>query len=102
MGRLENGARTAMKVLLRQGHSQSSVARLLGVSEGTVRHHRRRDAAGAIDGRRTQGSKAAAVAGAIAHWRSQQSGGRVNLAALLEWLKREHDYDGSLMSVRRY
>lgn len=102
MGRLENGARTAMTVLLKQGHSQSSVARLLGVSEGTVRYHRRRDAAGAIDGRRTQGSKAAAVAGAIAHWRSQQSGGRVNLAALHEWLKREHDYDGSLKSVQRY
>ena len=102
MGRLENEARTAMTVLLKQGHSQSAVARLLGVSEGTVRYHRRRDAAGAVDGRRTQGSKAAAVAEAIAHWRSQQSGGRVNLAALHEWLKREHGYDGSLKSVQRY
>ena len=49
MGRLENEARTAMTVLLKQGHSQSSVARLLGVSEGTVRYHRRRDAAGAVE-----------------------------------------------------
>jgi transposase len=37
MGRLENEARTAMTVLLKQGHSQSAVARMLGVSEGTVR-----------------------------------------------------------------
>ena len=102
MGRLENEARTAMTVLLKQGHSQSSVARLLGVSEGTVRYHRRRDAAGAVDGRTVQVGKAAAVAEAIAHWRSQQSGGRVNLAALHDWLKREHDYDGSLKSVQRY
>ena len=102
MGRLENEARTAMTVLLKQGHSQSSVARLLGVSEGTVRYHRRRDVAGAVDGRAAQVSKAAVVADAIAHWRSQQSGGRMNLAALHEWLKREHDYDGSLKSVQRY
>jgi transposase len=102
MGRLENEARTAMTVLLKQGHSQSAVARLLGVSEGTVRYHRRRDAAGTLDGRTAQVGKAAALAEAIAHWRSQQSGGRVNLAALHEWLKREHDYDGSLKSVQRY
>lgn len=67
MGRLENEARTAMAVLLRQGHSQSAVARLLGVNEGTVRYHRRRDTAGAVDGRSKQASKAAAVAEAIAH-----------------------------------
>jgi hypothetical protein len=75
---------------------------LLGVSEGSVRHRRRRDAAGAVDGRAAQVSKAAAVAEAIAHWRGGQSAGRVNLAALHEWLKREHDYDGSLKSVQRY
>ena len=91
MGCLENEARTAMTVLLKQGHSQSSVARLLGVSEGAVRYHRRRDAAGAVDGRAAQVSKAATVAEAIAHWRSQQSGGRVNLAALHEWLKPSRD-----------
>jgi len=102
MGRLENEARTAMAVLLRQGHSQSAVARLLGVNEGTVRYHRRRDTAGAVDGRSKQASKAAAVAEAIAHWRSQHPDGRVNLAALHEWLQREHGYEGSLKSVQRY
>ncbi|PTE19498.1 hypothetical protein C5F48_22575 [Cereibacter changlensis JA139] len=55
-----------------------------------------------MDGQTVQVGKAAAVAEAIAHWRSQQSGGRVNLAALHDWLKREHDCDGSLKSVPRY
>ena len=42
------------------------------------------------------------MATAIAHWRSQQPEGRVNLAALHEWLRREHGYDGSLKSFQRY
>lgn len=37
MGYLAREGRTAMAVLLERGHSQSSIARLLGVSEGTVR-----------------------------------------------------------------
>ncbi|MFZ3584039.1 hypothetical protein ACOI1H_17990 [Loktanella sp. DJP18] len=78
MGRLENEARTEMTVLLKQGHSQSSMARLLGVSEEAVRYHRRRDAAGAVDGRTAQVSTAAVVADAIAHWRTQQPGGRLD------------------------
>ena len=85
-----------------RGHSQSAVARLLGVTEGTVRYHRKRRSAGAADGRSRQDLKAAAHAGAIAHWRDQQADGRVNIAALHDWLRREHGYDGSLKSVQRY
>jgi transposase len=102
MGRLEIEGRTAMAVLLERGHSQSAVARLLGVSEGTVRHHRKRWASGVGDGRSKQVLKAAAHAEAITHWRDQQEDGRVNLAALHDWLCREHGYDGSLKSVQRY
>jgi transposase len=102
MGRLEIEGRTAMAVLLERGHSQSAVARLLGVSEGTVRHHRKRWASGSGDGRSKQVLKAAAHAEAIAHWRDQQKDGRFNLAALHDWLCREHGYDGSLKSVQRY
>ena len=40
-----------MAVLLEQGHSQSAVARLLGVSEGAVRYHRKRWSAGSADSR---------------------------------------------------
>lgn len=102
MGRLDSEGRTAMAVLLERGHSQSAVARLLGVSEGAVRYHRKRWAAGSADGRSKQELKAAAHAEAIAHWRDQQEDGRVNLAALHDWLCREHGYDGSLKSVQRY
>jgi transposase len=78
------------------------VARLLGVTEGTVRYHRKRRSADAADGRSKQDLKAAVHAEAIGHWRDQQADGRVNLAALHEWLRREHGYDGSLKSVQRY
>jgi transposase len=102
MGRLEDEGLTAMTVLLKQGHSQSAVARMLGVTEGTVRYHRGRQERGAMDGRARQQSAAAAHAAAIAHWRDQQTDGRVNLAALHDWLCREHGYAGSLRSVQRY
>jgi len=102
MGRLENEARAAMTVLLKQGHSQSAVARLLGVTEGAVRYHRRRRESGAVDGRSRQVSMAAAHAEAIAHWRDQQTDGRINLAALHAWLCREHGFTGSRKSVQRY
>jgi transposase len=102
MGRLGVEELTAMAVLLKQGHSQSAVGRILGVSEGTVRYHRKRWASGASDGRSNQPLKASKHAEAIEHWRSQQGDGRVNLAALHDWLCREHGYDGSLKSVQRY
>ena len=102
MGRLGIEGRTAMAVLLEQGHSQSAVARLLGVNEGTVRYHRKRWASDAGDGRSRQVLKTAAHAEAIAHWRSQQEGGRINLSELHVWLCREHGYGGSLKSVQRY
>ncbi len=91
-----------MAVLLERGRSQSAVAWLLGVSEGAVRYHRKRWSADAADGRSRQELKAAAHAEAIFHWRDQQEGGRVNLAALHDWLRCEHGHDGSLKSVQRY
>jgi len=102
MGRLDIEGRTAMAVLLERGHSQSAVARFLGVSEGAVRYHRKRWSVGAADGRSKQELKAAAHAEAVAHWWDQQEDGRVNLAALHDWLRCEHGYDGSLKSVQRY
>jgi hypothetical protein len=102
MGRLESDGRTAMAVLLDQGHSQSVVARLLGVTEGTVRYHRKRRGARVVDGRTKQDFKASVHGEAIAHWRAQQGDGRINLAGLHVWLQREHGYEGSLRSVQRY
>jgi transposase len=91
-----------MSVLLEQGHSQSAVARLLGVSEGTVRYHGKRAKSRALDGRSKQVSKASVVADAIEAWRSQQAEGRINLSLLHDWLCREHGYTGSLKSVQRH
>jgi transposase-like protein len=70
MGRLEDEALTAMTVLLKGGHTQSAVARLLGVTEGSVRYHRRRRESGATDGRSRQVS--AASVGSI--WRRCTAG----------------------------
>lgn len=102
MGRLDAEARMAIKVLSARGSTQSGIARLLGVTEGAVRYHARRMSAGAVDGRAQQRLKAEVFAAAIEHWREQQDGDGVNLAALHDWLRREHGYDGSLRSVQRY
>jgi transposase len=102
MGCLDSEALTAMSVLLKQGQTQSAVARLLGVTEGAVRYHRRRRAEGAVDGRSRQVAKAAGHAEAIAQWRGACGDGAVNIAALHDWLVREHGYSGSLKSVQRY
>jgi transposase len=102
MGRLDAEARMAIKVLSARGSRQSEIARLLRVTEGAVRYHARRMSAGAVDGRAQQRPKAEAFAAAIEYWRGQQDGEGVNLAALHDWLRREHGYDGSLRSVQRY
>lgn len=81
---------------------QAQIARLLGVTEGAVRYHRRRMAEGAVDGRSRQQPRAAIVIGAIEYWRSQQAGQPLNLAALHAWLVAEHHYDGSLRSIQRF
>ena len=44
-------------------------------------------------------SAVAAHAAAIAHWREQQTDGRINLAALHDWLRREHGYAGAPSAV---
>ncbi len=54
-----------IKVLSGKGENNCQVARVLGVSEGTVRYHLRRAASGAIDGRSTQPFLAEAVAPVI-------------------------------------
>lgn len=102
MGRLILEAREAMAVLLDRGHGKSEVAHLLGVSEGTVRYHEKRMKSGAVDGRSLQQGVSSSHADAIAHWRSMQGDGAINLAELHAWLWREHGYGGSLRSIQRY
>src|SRR3954465_10174945 len=102
MGRLDPEARMTIKTLAARGATNSHIARLLGVTEGAVRHHLARMQAGALDGRSRQEPKAACVAAAIDHWRQMQEEGPINLAVLHAWLASEHGYSGSLRSIQRY
>ena len=91
-----------IKTLASKGVGKRSIARQLAISEGTVRYHLGRLAARATDGRRRKVRRAAVHREAIAHWMSQHGAGPLNVAALHEWLQREHEYDGSLRSVQRF
>jgi hypothetical protein len=102
MSRLDPEARMTIKTLAARGATNSHIARLLGVTEGAVRHHVARLQAGALDGRSRQEPKAACVAEAIDHWRQMQDEGPINLAILHAWLASEHGYSGSLRSIQRY
>ncbi len=102
MAKLNEEARMTIKTLARKGVANREIARLLGVTEGTVRYQRRRMESGAVDGRTSRSGYAAAFADAIDHWHHTHEEGPVNLALLHEWLVTEFDYGGSLRSVQRY
>jgi len=84
------------------GQPQRQIARVLGVTEGAVRYHLRRIAAGASDGRAAQPFLADPYAEAVTHYLTTLEDGPVNMAALHEWLVSEHGYPGSLRSVQRF
>jgi predicted ArsR family transcriptional regulator len=62
MGRLDTEARITIKVLSSRGTTTSDIARILGVTEGTVRYHLERMHSSAVDGRSRQAFRAEAVA----------------------------------------
>lgn len=101
-GKLDLEARMTIKTLRERGTSTSSIARTLGVSEGAVRYHLRRQAARAVDGRAGKPHRASGWHEPIATWLGSRGSGPVNLAALHVWLCEEHGYVGSLRSVQRY
>ncbi len=85
-----------------KGISHSEIARMLGVTEGAVRHQVKRIQAAAVDGRTRQEPRVTLVAEEIEHWRDQRGERPVNLAAPHDWLVAEHGHSGSLRSVRRF
>ncbi len=93
-----------IRVLADKGTNHCQIARTLGVSEGTVRYHLRRTAAGAEDGRRRQRHRAEGVAEVIRVWVEARQGQRrpPNVRELHEHLVAEYGYEGSYNSVRRY
>ena len=101
--KLDREARMTLHHLAKRGHTQCEIARLLGVTEGTVRYHLKRGASGDVDGRSQQVHLAASYGEAILVWlESVGEDGPVNLAELHDYLVREHGYPGSLRSVQRY
>ena len=68
MAKLGLEARMTIQELARRGVSGREIARTLEVTEGTVRYHRRRAAAGAVDGRSQQGFVASGWHDRIADW----------------------------------
>lgn len=92
--------RMTIKTLAAKGLPNRAIGRQLDLSEGTVRYHLARMAAGATDGRADQPRRALVAADAIDHWMAQHD--RSNLAALHAWLAAEHGYTGSLRSVQRF
>jgi|SRR5262245_9266746 len=97
-----------LSVLKDKGQSHTQIAQTLGITEGAVRYHLRRQ--GRPDGRQHKPQKAEGQAAAIDHWVRQHqppasNGGDarpVNVRALYDWLRAEHAYAGSYKSVLRF
>lgn len=95
-----------LQVLKQKGQSQMQIAQTLGVTEGAVRYHLRRQ--GQQDGRKDKPRKAAPLAQVIDAWLAQGQEGQsetirpANVQGLYEWLRFEHDYQGSYKSVLRF
>src|SRR5690606_3517346 len=68
MAKLCQEARMTIKTLSAKGVCGRETARLLGVSEGAVRYHRRRQEAGAVDGRSLQRRQAERFGRASEEW----------------------------------
>ncbi len=104
-----------LMVLKHKGQSNVQIAQALGVSEGTVRYHLRR--VGVPDGRQNKPRTAAAFAEVIDHWLGAAQAELAakgpdvcdlgfprpaNVHALHDWLRQEHNYQGSYKSVLRF
>ena len=105
MARLTREEVVTIQVLASKDVPRRRIARQLGVSEGTVRYHLRREASGARDGRRDKLWKASSLEHVIRYWWGRQQDGQTrppNVRELYEHLVAEHAYAGSYQSVLRY
>lgn len=109
MSKLGKEQIVAIKVLQQQGQKRSETARILGVTEGSVRHHLRQMACGKGDGRK--GKKflieQLGLEAVVKEWWEAQTDGLTsqrppNVEGLGAYLKSEHGYGGSYKSVRKY
>ena len=72
--RLSKEEIVALRVLGGKNMKRTEIAATLGVSEGTVRYHLKRQAERAIDGRQNKTQKAEAYAEVITQWVECKSG----------------------------
>lgn len=108
MAKLGKDEIVALQVLREKGESNRETARRLGVSEGAVRYHLRRQAEQAADGRKKSGLIVRLELGAVVeHWWTAQvealpEGRSPNIRLLWQMMAEEHGYSGSYKSVRKY
>jgi transposase len=102
--RLRREEIVTIEVLAEHGESGRSIARRLGVSEGTVRYHLRRQGEERSDGRKDKPFLAEAVEEVIAGWFGERRDAKrpVNVIELYEHLVAEYQYGGSYRSVLRF
>jgi transposase len=98
-----------IRVLHQRGQPATQTARLLGVTEGTVRYHRRRRAReGAADGRKKPSQvEQTGLADVVEHWWHAQAealgeGRPPSVQLLHDYLREEYGYRGSYKSVRKF
>lgn len=109
MTKLKEEDLVTIHVLHRQSNSHAATARLLGVTEGTVRYHIGRKAAGATDGRAEKPLRLESEGlgdAAVTWWRKaegdQPEGRPPSIRALQDHLMEHHGYQGSYKSVRKF
>jgi transposase len=97
-----------IQVLHQRGQPATQTARLLGVTEGAVRYHRRRAREGTADGRKKPSRvEQTGLVEVVEHWWRAQAGalgeGRPPSVQLLhDYLREEYGYRGSYKSVRKF
>ena len=103
MARLSGRQVVTLQELVKAGVSNVEAARPLGVTEGAVRYHLRRQAAGATDGRAQRAMLAESFRPAIdAYLEAVGEKAPSNVTELHDWLVAEHDYPGSVRNLQRY
>lgn len=96
-----------INTLIEKEQSNVEIARIMGLTEGAVRYHRRRlQEDPKVDGRTGKATKLRGFEEAVIQWVGRHYDlppqEPINILALHEYLKREHKYPGSYKSVLRY
>lgn len=108
MAKLNREQIVTIQVLHQQGQPATQIARILGVTEGTVRYHCRRARQEATDGRQKPFQiQQQALDQVVEQWWQAQvevlgQERPPSVQALHEHLREEHDYRGSYKSVRKF